>query len=317
MEFNGFKKGVNLGGWLSQCCHTKEHYDSFITENDIKKIASWGVDHVRLPVDYDLLEAEDGTADDSGFAYIDKAVEWCRSSGLHIVLDLHKTAGFSFDKGENESGFFDDEALQDRFIRLWKRIAGRYAESDGTIAFELLNEVTDQKFSSAWNKILRRCIDEVHAIAPDNFILAGGYWNNSPDAIPDLEKPSNDKVVFNFHCYDPMKFTHQGAYWYEGMDTAFRMRLDQCEIRVTEDYFLERFSKAVETAEKYGISLYCGEYGVIDLAEPEDILSWYKAIHSAFEKTGISHCAWSYKEMNFGLSDERMDGVRDELIKYL
>lgn len=317
MEFKGYKKGVNLGGWLSQCCHTKEHYDSFVTEADIKDIASWGVDHVRLPIDYNLLEKEDGTPIDSGFDYIDNAVEWCRENGLNIVIDLHKTAGFSFDKGENESGFFEDEAFQERFIRLWKRIAERYAVSDSTIAFELLNEVTEQKYSSTWNIVIRRCVDEIHRLAPHNYILVGGYWQNSPDAIPDLEKPANDKVVFNFHCYDPMKFTHQGAYWYEGMDTSFRMKLDECEIKITEEFFLERFARAAETAEKYGVSLYCGEYGVIDLAEPEDILEWYKAINAAFEKLGISRSAWSYKEMNFGLSDKRMDGVREELVKYL
>lgn len=90
-EFTGYRKGVNLGGWLSQCCHTKEHYDSFITEDDIKVISGWMTDHVRLPIDYNLLEDENGNF---------------KEDGLNIIIDLHKTAGFSFDKGENESGFF-------------------------------------------------------------------------------------------------------------------------------------------------------------------------------------------------------------------
>ena len=60
-EFTGFKHGVNLGGWLSQCDHTKERYDSFVTEKDIETIKSWGLDHVRVPVDYDLIEEKDGT----------------------------------------------------------------------------------------------------------------------------------------------------------------------------------------------------------------------------------------------------------------
>ena len=34
-DWKGYKRGVNLGGWLSQCNHTYEHYDSFIKENDI------------------------------------------------------------------------------------------------------------------------------------------------------------------------------------------------------------------------------------------------------------------------------------------
>ncbi len=39
-KFEGFFNGINLGGWISQClAYTKEHYDSFITEEDIKRIA--------------------------------------------------------------------------------------------------------------------------------------------------------------------------------------------------------------------------------------------------------------------------------------
>ena len=53
--FEGFMHGVNLGGWLSQADETTtEHYETFITEEDIKAIAKMGLDHVRLPVDYTL-----------------------------------------------------------------------------------------------------------------------------------------------------------------------------------------------------------------------------------------------------------------------
>ena len=37
----------------------------------------------------------------------------------------------------------------------------------------------------------------------------------------------------------------------------------------------------------------------------------------AFEKYGIGRAAWSYRQMDFGLSDARMDGVRAELVKVL
>ena len=60
-QLTGFQRGINLGGWLSQCTPTKEHYDTFITEQDLRTIASWGLDHVRLPIDYVLVEQEDGT----------------------------------------------------------------------------------------------------------------------------------------------------------------------------------------------------------------------------------------------------------------
>lgn len=314
-QFSGYTKGIDLGGWLSQCVHTKEHYDSFISKEDIDKIASLGLDHVRLPIDYNLVEDKNGNPIDSGYVYIDSAIGWCKDAGLNLVLDLHKTAGFSFDKGERESGFFENKALQDRFYRLWERLARRYGKFSERVVFELLNEVTDKSYIDVWNAVAGECVKRIRSIAPDTTILIGSYWNNSPDALPDLIKPDDDNIVLSFHCYDPLEFTHQGAYWVEDMKPDFRMSFDSSKI--TEDYFTERFSAAIKTAEKYGAALYCGEYGVIDRASPEDALKWYKAINGAFRRCGISRCAWNYKKMDFGLSDNWIKPVIDELVKYL
>ena len=60
-RFEGFQKGVNLGGWISQYYRRDEEYfNTFITEEDIEEIAALGFDHVRVPVDYNVLEDEDG-----------------------------------------------------------------------------------------------------------------------------------------------------------------------------------------------------------------------------------------------------------------
>ena len=107
-KLEGYVKGIDFGGWLSQCNHTKERYEGFITEKDFETVAAWGADHVRIPVDYNLVEDESGAYKEDGFKYIDKAVEWCGKYGLNMVLDLHKTFGYSFDDGEGESGFFRD-----------------------------------------------------------------------------------------------------------------------------------------------------------------------------------------------------------------
>ena len=314
-EFKGYKKGIDLGGWLSQCDYSKERLEGFITEPDIKTIADWGADHVRLPVDFNILEDSSGGYLESGFGYITGAVEYCRKYGLNIVIDLHKTAGFSFDNGEQETGFFDSEALQQRFNRLWEQIAKRYGNDPEHIAFELLNEVTDQSFSKKWNSIAKECISHIRKYAPDTPILVGSYWNNSVSSVKDLDAPYDDKVVYNFHCYDPIQFTHQHAYWVDRFDVSKDMSFE--ESGASAEYFEELFAEAIRKAEENNTVLYCGEYGVIDKTSPEETLKWYKAINAAFEKHNIGRCAWCYKEMDFGLSDKRLDGVREELLKYI
>ncbi|MBQ8193885.1 MAG: glycoside hydrolase family 5 protein [Oscillospiraceae bacterium] len=316
LKIKGFYKGVNLGGWFSQCDYSEDRLDNFITEPDFAKIASWGIDHVRIPVDYNIFENDDGTYSESGFKRIDKAFELCEKYNLNAVLDLHKTAGFSFDSyGESESGFFESEELQERFYRLWEQFAVRYGKLSDRVAFELLNEVTDKSFIDTWNDISCRCIQRIRKYAPDTIILVGSYWNNSVTAVPDLAKPCDDKVVYNFHCYDPLKFTHQGAYWTDMINKDERFSFD--ESGITPEYFEEMFSVAIEAAKKNNTSLYCGEYGVINIVSPEDTVKWFRCINSVLEKYGIARSAWSYKEMDFGLSDSRLDSVRGELLKYL
>ena len=313
-DFKGFKKGINLGGWLSQCSYEKQHMDSFIVEEDFRRIAEMGVDHVRLPFDYNIVEDENGGFSEEGFARIDFALDMCEKYGLNIVLDLHKAAGFSFDAGEHEDGFFDDRRLQERFLDLWEEMARRYG-GNARAAFELLNEVTEQHYITVWNDLVHECIGRIRKHAPDTPILVGSYWKNSIDAVSGLAKPFDDKVVYNFHCYSPLEFTHQGAYWTDEIDPNARISYKQ--LGWSADRFVEMFGAAAEFAAANGTVLYCGEYGVIDVVPPEDALLWYKDIHEAFERCGIAHSAWTYKKMDFGISDERMNGVRAELIKYL
>lgn len=313
--FDKFKKGINLGGWLSQCDYSKEHIESFITEEDFRRIAEMGADHVRLPFDYNILEDNNGNFSEEGFGYIDFALEMCRKYNLNTVLDLHKAAGFSFDKGENESGFFEDRKLQERFLTLWEEISKRYGSLYDRTAFELLNEITDKSFIGVWNELSTECISRIRKYAPETPILVGSYWNNSVEAVKDLFKPYDDKVVYNFHCYSPLEFTHQGAYWTDQINPELRMSYK--ESGWNSEKFYEDFKSAVEYAAENNTVLYCGEYGVIDRVSPENTLPWFRDIHSVFEKYGISRCVWCYKGMDFGLTDKRLDSVRDELLKNL
>ena len=147
--------------------------------------------------------------------------------------------------------------------------------------------------------------------------------------------------MYNFHCYEPVVFTHQGAGWISGMPLDFRLPLSVPYRRLAEesrlrlgkagigfpgpetdapfgpDFFERLFADAVRLAQERNVPLYCGEYGVIDRAAPEDLLRWYAAIHPVFEKYGIGRAAWSYREMDFGIADGRLDPFRDRLLPLL
>ena len=140
---------------------------------------------------------------------------------------------------------------------------------------------------------------------------------------------------------EPLIFTHQGAYWIPTMDQAFRMplhstygeyvrchdeQIDRPDFDLKQydpqamfgkEYFENCLREAAAVAEERGAALYCGEFGVIDRAAPEDILDWYKMICGCFDRYGIGRAAWSYRKMDFGIADKRMDSIRSELLRVL
>lgn len=340
-EFTGFKRGVDLGGWLSQCDnndYSEKHFTEFITERDFDTIAGWGLDHVRLPFDYNVIMTDSGEFIESGFHFLSYAVDECAKRGLNIVLDLHKTAGFVFDNTDCFD-FFDDQRLQDMFVKLWLEMTRRFGTRENVV-FELLNEVTDEAVAGKWNKIAARTIGEIRGINADIRIIIGGIHNDSIYGLTLLEKPDYDNIVFTFHFYDPLLFTHQRAYWVPEMPSDYTIEYPVSEKKVLEEskrlfvdkyidgltmsdkplsteFFERMFKEACEIAEKNGVPLYCGEYGVIDRADTQSTLNWYGDIHAAFEKMGIARAAWNYKQKDYGIIDEHYDDIRDELIKLL
>lgn len=340
-KFIGYLKGINLGGWLSQCEHSKEHHDSFITENDIGRIASWGLDHVRLPVDYELIETEQGDYIEQGFAYIDKCLNWCEKFGLNMILDLHKARGYSFDEFETSTSFFQSKKLQNDFVNLWQEFSKRYGKYADRLSFELLNEVVDREVAQIWNGIASRTIKAVRQYAPSIHILIGGVENNSISSLKMLSSPYDENIVYNFHFYEPLIFTHQSAYWIKEMSSDFsiaypnqfsefisksklylppqcdKIYADMNSKEIDTDFFEIFFADAVKIAEERNIPLYCGEYGVIDKADLLSTLNWYSDINSTFEKYGIARAAWTYKGKDFGITDEHYAPIFDNLIKLL
>ena len=340
-EFKGYKKGINLGGWLSQCvAYTKEHFDNFIVEDDIKRISDWGFDHVRLPIDYDVFENEDGTPKEDGYKHISDCISWCRKYGLHMILDLHKAYGFMFDTAEvpDPDKFFTDETLQNRFYQTWDELIRRFGEDRDIVAFELLNEVVNPDFKDEWNRIATNAISRIRSKYKDAYIIVGGVMHNSVLAVSSIDVPADEYIVHNFHCYEPLCFTHQHAHWVENIDYDLSYPEDiktykeksellnqnhACDVFsvmegvIGPKFFEGIFREALDFAEKNNFMLYCGEYGVIDKAPVQDAKRWLSDINQVFNKYGIGRALWNYKQKDFGFTDERLDTVRDEMLEIL
>ena len=82
-------------------------------------------------------------------------------------------------------------------------------------------------------------------------------------------------------------------------------------------FFEGLFEPAIKTSIERDIPLYCGEYGVIDLADRGDAVRWLSDIHDTFEKYAIGRALWNYKEKDFGIAGEEarpyLNAIADKL----
>lgn len=251
-RLDGYRKGINLSNWLTVA--SPEHHASYITEDDIARIASWGMDHVRLLVYYNIFEDDSapGIYKEEALDYIDRCIEWCKTYDLNLIFDLHRAPGFYFylaNSGSGTNTLFSDETMQERFINIWRMFAKRYASEGRNVIFELLNEVIWES-SEPWNKLWLRAVEAIREIDGDRTIAIGGNFNNSVAELKNLAIPDDPGVVYTFHFYEPGLFTHQRMEWIPQL--AWYKKQVQYPFRVVDHIdFFDAFKEQYEIPEIY------------------------------------------------------------------
>ena len=334
-----FYKGLNLGGWFSQCKeYTQENYNTFIVEEDIKQISELGFYHVRVPFDYHLILEDDyKTYIESGFDHINRAIAWCQKYGLNMILDLHKAPGYSFDTKDDNQLFGDPKLLQVA-VDIWRKVASEYKGlHEECLIFELLNEIVEPD-SSRWNVLATKMVEVIRETDSQRYIMIGGNNYNSCGDMQYLPKFDDDKIVYTFHFYEPIHFTHQKAYW-AAKNMAYNQNLEypgeyinyQEFGRKYPQYYEEHLEEeglnkeairkylqpAVTFIEENNVPVYCGEYGVINLASLESRINWHRDFMSLLNEYEIGSGCWSYKEMDFELIDEEGKPLSMEFMNIL
>ena len=113
-----------------------------------------------------------------------------------------------------------------------------------------------------------------------------------------------------------LQFTFDSEWDASPVKTA-RVIFDEDVRPIGPQFFEGLFEPAIKVAKERDIPLYCGEYGVIDLADREDAVRWLSDIHDAFEKYAIGRALWNYKEKDFGIAGEDarpyLDAIADKL----
>eukprot|EP01094_Clydonella_sp_ATCC50884_P000337 TRINITY_DN10263_c0_g1_i1.p1 TRINITY_DN10263_c0_g1~~TRINITY_DN10263_c0_g1_i1.p1 ORF type:complete len:512 (-),score=108.84 TRINITY_DN10263_c0_g1_i1:68-1579(-) len=130
----------------------QQHWSTWFTEDDVKKIASYGLNTIRIPVGYWIF-GDTPPFVDGGKKFLDQALGWAQDAKLHVIIDLHGAPGSQngFDNSGRTCGdcagvcppepvwSSTPEYVNDT-VKVLAKLAETYGDHPAVLAFEVLNE---------------------------------------------------------------------------------------------------------------------------------------------------------------------------------
>ena len=318
------KRGVNVSHWLSQTQIRGKEREMYVLEKDFAKIADLGFDHVRIPFDEEQMWDKNGQKHKDAFQLLHQAIKWSINHNLNVIIDLHILRSHHFNTDNKR--LWTDPAAQEEFFGFWVQLSEEFKSYPvDKLAYELLNEaVADDP--DDWNKLVNKGIETVRSLEPNRKIIVGSNRWQQVYTFKDLKIPENDKnLILSFHFYEPFILTHYKTSWtgilqnysgpvnypgltvdtseYENMSEELQERIRQSNVHWDVQKIEDAFTLAKNVATRYGLPLYCGEFGCFPSTPVELRKTYYQDMIAVFNKLDISWTHWNYKN-DFPVVDE-------------
>jgi len=179
--------------------------DNWIAERDWKIMQDFGLNAIRLPFIWNVIEDENNpmTLRTDAWQYIDYAIAQAEARGMYVILDLHGAVGaqgWADHSGCAEQNlYWSTPEYQQRTTWLWQQIAERYKNNGTVAAYGLLNEPWGTEAANLATVML----DLYHAVreidAKKIIVLPGHHSGIDEYGHPDDFGGTN--VAFEMHFY--------------------------------------------------------------------------------------------------------------------
>jgi glucan 1,3-beta-glucosidase len=229
-------KAVNLGGWFvlerwmkpslfegsvsKARCETsfvthhpnakealEEHWNTWITLEELHWIRQQGIDLVRIPIPWWLFPERFPSEHPyvSPLGHIDRAMDLCQSAGLQVMLDLHTAPGSQngFDNGgiDGVLSWHHDAKNIDVTIDVLEAIAWRYKDHPALHSLQALNEPHWTIDLAILQSFYRRVYDRLRPILkPQTAIVFHDGFRMKPWKAF-FEQAQMNNVLLDVHLY--------------------------------------------------------------------------------------------------------------------
>ncbi len=257
--------------------------DSFVTEDDFRRMAEQGINCVRLPVNYkDFIFSDDhGTVSysEAGIAPVDRAIAWGQKYGIYVILDLHYMPGgqntfaaqSDLHSGEKSAQLWSGpNAVQNQTmaVDVWRAIAARYTSKSSVGGYDLVNEpnLPPGVSPDALHHLYAAMIAAIRTVDGKHMLIVEG--NGFAHDFSELSSINGPNILYEFHEYSIFN-----PAWKTPNAKALQPFLD------------------LRTSTQRPIWL--GEFG-------EESLSWQTAMVQLMNANQIGWAVWPWKRIDLG-----------------
>ncbi len=180
--------------------------DNWITPRDWDLMRAHGLNVVRLPFIYSVIEDEKKprTLRADAWRYLDDAIAQAHKRGMYVILDLHGAVGsqgIEHHSGcANRNEYWGTPDYQARTEWLWQQIARRYQDNATVAGYSVLNEPwgTDPDTMAA---VVRKLYTTIREVDKNHVIILPGHSKNGIDAYGKPADHGMTNVAFEMHPY--------------------------------------------------------------------------------------------------------------------
>lgn len=322
-------KGFNLLDFFSPIPGSNKG-SNFTTEDDLKWMADWGFDFVRVPMAYprylsfdrskDIRVEDVYNTDPKVLDQIDQLVFMAQENGLHVSLNLHRGPGYCINAGFHEPfNLWKDKAAQDAFNFHWSMWANRYKDiSSEKLSFDLLNEpayiedMNDQFAKKSlvpgetYHKVAEGASKSIRSISPERLIIADGNSGGN-NVIPEL---IDLNIGQSCRGYWPGLVSHYQAPWV-WKDPSLAPQPEWPGVIDGRNYGRQEledfYSPWIDLLSK-GVGVHCGECGCWKKTPHKIFLAWFGDVIDILTSNGIGYALWNFRG-DFGILDSGREDV--------
>ncbi|KAJ1894881.1 hypothetical protein LPJ66_004923 [Kickxella alabastrina] len=185
----------------------EEHWNTFVTKEDLETLAEYGINWIRIPIGYWAFNiTDDEPFVDGQVPYIERMLEWARDIGLKVELDLHGAPGSQ--NGFDNSGrrgspqWLYSRTNIDRTLDALNKMSQLAAEwEDVVYGIQIMNEPSRWKWPAAdIFKFYNEAYELVRGISPDTYFMIHDTFL-SPNDWPSLVNTTWTNALMDTHIY--------------------------------------------------------------------------------------------------------------------